>query len=112
MDAALGAGEQHPAESRVGGEPSKFFPQPHGLKGAVFWLVSLSVRAKNVIVGSFGVRYSFTVIRNGQPVARIEKARQVSGDTLKDAFRRHAADPALAEELRELRSLIATDANQ
>ena len=55
---------------------------------------------------------SFTVIRNGQPVARIEKARQVSGDTLKDAFRRHAADPALAEELRELRSLIATDANQ
>jgi antitoxin (DNA-binding transcriptional repressor) of toxin-antitoxin stability system len=55
---------------------------------------------------------SFTVIRNGQPVARIEKARQVSSDTLKDAFRRHAADPALAEELRELRSLIATDANQ
>jgi prevent-host-death family protein len=54
---------------------------------------------------------SFTVTRDGRPVARIEQARQGSGETLKDAFRRHAADPALAEELRELRSLIATDAN-
>ena len=55
---------------------------------------------------------SFTVMRNGRRIARIEQARPADGETLKDAFRRHAADPALAEELRELRSLIATESDR
>jgi prevent-host-death family protein len=54
---------------------------------------------------------SFTVTRNGHPIARIEPTKEPAKapGNLKDIFRRQPADPKIAEEVRELQSLIAAE---
>ena len=54
---------------------------------------------------------SFTVTRNGQPIARIEPTKEPAKapGTLKDIFRRQPPDPRLAEGVRALQSLVAAE---
>ena len=52
---------------------------------------------------------SFTVTRNGEPIARIEPTRELAKapENLKTIFRRQPSDPKLAEEVRALQSMVA-----
>ena len=52
---------------------------------------------------------SFTVTRNGAPIARIEPTKEPAKapENLKAIFRRQALDPRLAEEVRALQSMVA-----
>ncbi len=54
---------------------------------------------------------SFTVTRNGLPIARIEPTREPAKapGNLKDIFRRQPPDPRLAEEVRELQAMVASE---
>ena len=51
----------------------------------------------------------FTVTRNGRSVARISPVAGPSGRAVKDVLLGHRSDPAWAEELGSLRSLLVTE---
>lgn len=51
---------------------------------------------------------TFVVVRGGKGVARIEPTAGTSGAGIKALLRRHRADPAWNEELRDLRAFGLT----
>jgi len=52
---------------------------------------------------------SFTIVRHGKAVAYIEPISRGRGQDAKSLLRRHQPDPAWAEELDEVRTLVELD---